>query len=440
MRPTRRTFLALTTGLAGGLVGGLSGCGGLLRRPIDAPRCGEPGERLATLDLPFSPGHESFAGWLGEGAALIAELTPEGALQAALVDVEARSLRPLGGPIAAPDALPPNLRATFIAADARVAAIARSTLAAEPIAAAILDAERGAITRVASDGAPTSAAFLSTPLASVRVGARWALWPRLTGPEAARHAPGSGHVLDLAAARWRPAPALPLRQGAHLAALPDGRVALWGGSEGGVLCEDGVLLDLDAGEVGRFPHPALPTTLQASDGLVLAAVDVNERGVLSGYLLDLGRGALIPLERRLDPSWRNRRVLHLRGDRLAYLAREGLHLWERSTRRWRTIALPFAADAPGDVTIHDMVDGTWLLSGSERGDFILDPASGECCQLGVGTSLEVVSAVITSARDRIYVGGAAVIEETPDCPPGAPCAQPEPRQVEDRRLEIVRLR
>ncbi|MCA9636921.1 MAG: hypothetical protein KC420_12920, partial [Myxococcales bacterium] len=71
---------------------------------------------------------------------------------------------------------------------------------------------------------------------------------------------------------------------------------------------------------------------------------------------------------------------------------------------------------------------------------ILDPASGECCQLGVGTSLEVVSAVITSARDRIYVGGAAVIEETPDCPPGAPCAQPEPRQVEDRRLEIVRLR
>ncbi|MCB9569004.1 MAG: hypothetical protein H6710_17620 [Myxococcales bacterium] len=86
-----------------------------------------------------------------------------------------------------------------------------------------------------------------------------------------------------------------------------------------------------------------------------------------------------------------------------------------------------------------MVDGTWLLSGSERGDFILDPASGECCQLGVGTSLEVVSAVITSARDRIYVGGAAVIEETPDCPPGPlrPARAPPGRGPPP---EIVRLR
>ena len=407
--------------------------------PLTPPACPtlEEPERVA---LPFAP-ERPFAAWVDPRRVVVAELDAGGPrsprLRAFVLDVERREARSLPVPPVV-DALRGSPSAHFAVVDGRLLVILSSTVGDEPIAAHLIDPGTGAVLAVDGAAAPPSGAFLTSPFHAAAGRGGYVHWPRRPGDAVDR----PGHVLDALRTLWRPAPTdLVPRSGSHIARLGDGRVAVWGGLEGeGAPAGEGATLDLSTGEVRRFAHPRIATSVHAVDGLTLAAAAVDPQGRLRGYVLDLERGGAPFFDRAVERSWRNPAVLHLRGDHLGYLAADALHLWRSSSGQWRAVDLPFAADAPSEITIADLEGGAWLIDGAGGGAFALDPNTAVFCGLPSGIELAVVSATLTSPRYRVHIGGAAELYGAAECPPGAPCALEGPTRREDPRAELLRLR
>lgn len=437
----RSSTLALTVPLARGaaLTAALAAaCARPAAPALVAPDC-PPIAAPQTITLPFAP-ERPFAAWLTPHHAVVADdhrvSDSAPALRALVIDAHRGEARPLTLPPLV-EARRGSSNAHFAAVDGRLLVISYSTVGDEPITAHLVDPHTGAITPVDGAAAPTSGAFLTSPFRAAAGRGGYVHWPRSPGDAAA---PRPGHVLDALRALWRPAPKdLVLSTGAHINVVGDGRVAVFGGRGGdGGPAGEGALLDLSTGDLRRFAHPRIATSMVAVDGLSLAAA-FADAGRLRGYVIDLERGGAPFFERDVDISWRHPHLLHLRGDHLAYLAADALHLWRPSSGRWRALDLPFSPDAPSEIALTDLADGRWLIDGTDRGAFLLDPHAGTFCALALPSSLTLASATLTSPHLRLRIGGAAEVFAAPECPPGAPCAIEAPPRHEDPRAELVRL-
>jgi hypothetical protein len=430
---SRRAAAPLTA-----LAAALAACARTASPSLTPPACPAL-EAPQLIPLPFAP-ERPFAAWVDPRRVVVAELDEgEGrppSLRAFALDVERRVAWPLPVPVV--DALRGSPSAHFAAVDGRLLVILASTLGDEPIAAHLIDPGGGAVLAVEGAAAPPSGAFLTSPFHAAAGRGGYVHWPRRPGDAV----DGPGYVLDALRALWRPAPTdLIPRSGSHIARLGDGRVAVWGGlDDDGAPAGEGATLDLSTGEVRRFAHPRIATSMYAVDGLTLAGAGADPQGPLRGYVLDLERGGAPFFERDIEHSWRNPAVLHLRGDHLAYLAADALHLWRRSSGQWRALDLPFVADAPSEIRVADLADGAWLIDGTDRGAFVLDPNRAAFCGLPTRIELTIVSATLTSPRHRLHIGGAADLYGAAECPPGAPCALKGPTRREDPRAELHRLR